>query len=238
MLYRFVRMLIRHLLRGLVGILGGLRVEGGLNVPDHGPLIVASNHISFSDPLILSVALQRPTYFMATDLLFKIPFLGRLCRFLRVYPVKQNSPDRAALRRTEALLQAGEAVVIFPEGRVNPDEEMLPIQPGIVMVAIRTGTSVLPTGISGTDRLVPYKKILPRHAGGPIVVRFGRPILAAELTGSYKGREGLEHGVKYLRKAIEGLVKPPAEPENVAFVEASFLPKKVINSRSKTYRQR
>ena len=231
MFYRIVRMLIRLVIRGMLAILGGLKVEGNQNLPRQGPLIVAVNHISFSDPLVISVALHRPTYFMATDLLFKNPVLGRLARFMRIYPVKQDSPDRGALRYTEKLLNQGEAVVVFPEGHVNPEEEMLPIQPGIVMVAMRSEAPVLPVGIIGTDRLVPYQKVLPRHAGQPIMVRFGKPISVEELTGGLKGREALQHGVKCLRAAIETLVKSPPNPQEVAFVEVSILPKKVIKRR-------
>ena len=209
MLYHITRALFRVVLRGMLALLGGLRVEGAQNVSRSGPLIVAPNHISFADPLVIGVALNRPAYFMATAKLFTIRFLGQLARFMRVYPVKQDSPDRAALRHTETLLKRGETVVIFPEGHVNPTPELLPIQPGIVMIAMRTGAPVLPVGLIGTKHMVPYRKFWPRHAGRPIVVRFSRPISVQELTGGLKGRGALDHGIRCLREAIEALVNTP-----------------------------
>src|SRR5579871_5119512 len=113
MLFYVLRPVFWLLFRTIFAVLGGLRVEGKERVPKHGPVIVAPNHISFADPALIGVALGRPARFMATDEMFGIRVLGALARIMRAYPIRQDSPDRAALRRTEQLLREGQAVVVF-----------------------------------------------------------------------------------------------------------------------------
>jgi 1-acyl-sn-glycerol-3-phosphate acyltransferase len=225
MLYYVVRGFFWVLLRGLLAIFGGLQAEGTQNIPRQGPLIVAPNHPSLSDPVVIGLTLKRPAYFMANDEIFRIPILGPLAKFLRAYPVKQDSPDRSALHFTEELLKRGEAVVIFPEGHVSPDGTLKPIQPGLVMVARRTGAPVLPVGLIGTERLVPYGKFIPRPAGQRIRVRYGQPICVEELTGGLKAREGLEHGVALLQKKLLELTQErPVSQDNLLCSHAKDTP--------------
>lgn len=209
MLYYIARGFFWLLLRGLLAILGGLRTEGTKNIPRRGPLIVAPNHPSLADPVVVGLTLRRPAYFMANDEIFRIPILGPLAKFLRAYPVKQDSPDRSALHYTEELLKRGEAVVIFPEGHVSSDGTLKPILPGLVMLARRTGAPVLPVGLIGTERIIPYGKFIPRPAGRRILVRYGQLISVEELTGGLKAREGLDYGVQLLARKLSELIQEP-----------------------------
>lgn len=206
MLYRITYRLLWLIVRALLALLGGLRVEGAKNVPKHGPLIVMPNHFSDSDPVVLGAAMPRYAYYMAKSELFTIPLLGPLIRFLRGFPVRRGAPDRTALRYAEQRLESGEAVVIFPEGQLSQTGRLQPLHPGIVLIAVRSGAPVLPVALIGSNRLLPYGKLIPRHAGQRLIVRFGRPIPIEELTGGLTGRAALEHGVDYLTRALKGLL--------------------------------
>lgn len=184
---------------------GGLDVQGLGNVPRTGALIVAPNHLSDCDPFAVGVALPRPTYFMAKSELFDIPVIGRFISLLHGFPVRRGKPDRHALHKAEDILKSGEALVIFPEGKLSETGLLDELNPGVIMIAMRTGAPILPVGLVGTNRLVPYGELRPRRIEQPVEVRFGCPIPMDELTGGQSGRAGLEHGLVVLEKAIRGL---------------------------------
>ena len=205
-------------------ITGGLRIDGQENVPGTGGVIIAPNHLSIADPLPVGIGLTRTAYYMASTQVFAIPILRTVCKWLRAFPVKQDSPDRAALRKSEKLLEAGEALVIFPEGHVAETADMDPVQPGVIMLALRANVPVVPVGIVGTERIVPHGQFRPRRAGCPVLLRFGKPIPAAELSGGLRGREALEHGSALLTEAIAGLVRDLREEEAAATLARKNLP--------------
>jgi 1-acyl-sn-glycerol-3-phosphate acyltransferase len=189
-------------------IYGGIRYEGRANVPRHGGVLILPNHISDADPTAIALALPRACHYMAKEELFSKPILGTLIRWLRGFPVRRYTADRAALRRTEELLKAGWAVVIFPEGRISETGTLQPILPGALLAAQRAGVPIVPTIIEGTDRLMPYGETKPRHAGRPIVVRFGKPVTVGELTGDVKGGEALKAGAERLHEILLALQEP------------------------------
>src|SRR5438105_3925980 len=136
---------------------------------------------------------------------------------MRAYPIRQDWPDRSALRKTLNLLKKDHAVVIFPEGHVSKDGAMLPIQAGSILLAVQSGAPVVPVGIVGTDRMMPPHQWKLRRAGRRIVVRFGRPITTEELTGGLKGRAGIDHGAAVLSRAIAELagIEPNLQPGTI-----------------------
>ncbi len=205
MLYYILWPVIWIVMRIIVGLLGGLRVENANRVPARGAVIIAPNHISFADPPIVGMTVRRPAWYLATDEMFAIPFLGPLAKIMRGIPIHQDSPDRAALRRTIDLLKKGEAFVIFPEGHVSKDGRLQSIQAGTIMIAVQTGAPIVPVGIIATDRLMPPHQWRIRHAGRRIEIRFGESISVERLTGGLKGRAGLDYGVRMLTVAIASL---------------------------------
>ncbi|HSV72361.1 MAG TPA: lysophospholipid acyltransferase family protein [Chthonomonadales bacterium] len=196
-------------------LLGGYRVEGRGNVPKRGAVIIAPNHLSHADPPLVGIAAPRGVWFMATTELFGVRVFGALARIYRAIPIRQDSPDRAALRRVERLLGGGAAVVIFPEGHESLDGRLLPLQGGTALLAIRTGTPILPVGIVGTPAMLPARSTRPRRAPAPAVVRFGRPIDAVELAGGRKGRGAVEHATRLLASALRDLTPELNGPEAV-----------------------
>lgn len=170
-----------RLLAGLcrVGLrcLARARVEGLESLPDHGPLIIAANHMSNVDPPLLggwlSPALGRRPVFLAKASLFAGP-LAFFFRGLGAVPVRAGGNDVDAYRTARAVLQAGAVVSIMPEGTRSLDGVLARPKAGVSLLAARTGAPVLPVGISGTDRLLGRGARFPR-VGTAISLRVGTP---------------------------------------------------------------
>ncbi len=129
-----------------------LRVRGRDRLPP-GPLVLAANHTSHIDPIVVGWAAARELHFMAKEELFNGPRLfGWLVRFYNAWPVKRTSIDPAAIKRFSYLLRRRQTVVLFPEGTRSKTGEMAGFKPGIGMLAIGSRAPVVPTLISGLDR--------------------------------------------------------------------------------------
>lgn len=188
-----------------VRLLGGWRAEGLENVPRQGGLLIAPNHLSHVDPPLIGMMVRRPVWFVATDELMDVRVFGRLSRILRSIPIHQDSPDRLALRRLRRLLEAGECVVLFPEGHESLDGKMRPLQGGAVLLALWSHVPIVPVGIEGTSAMMAPRSYRLRKSRRPAVVRFGEPISYEELTGGLTGREALDHGMALLAERIRVL---------------------------------
>lgn len=179
--HRWLRWLIRVTVLFAFRVVGKLRVEGEKNVPHVGPVVLAPNHTSAADWPAVGVACPRELRWMAKADLFDVPVIGPFCRLFHSFPVHRGTADRAALRVAEQVLNEGHALVIFPEGAVSETGELQPLKHGLALVALRTGARVVPVGISGTNRLLPYGQNLPRFVRDPVRVRFGPPIDLTDL---------------------------------------------------------
>jgi 1-acyl-sn-glycerol-3-phosphate acyltransferase len=186
-----------------------VRVEGVEGLPTEGPLIVASNHMSNADPPLLggwlSPALGRRPVFLAKEALFKGP-LGVLIRSLGAQPVRTGGSDIGAYRAAKGILDQGGVVAILPEGTRSFDGVMSQPMPGVSLLATRTGTPVLPVGISGTDALIGRGQTLP-DIGSRIILRVGRPFFLAIPDGAHR-REALAAADVELMRRIATLVEP------------------------------
>ena len=128
-------------------------------LPD-GPLIVISNHTSYADGILLALAcrdLGRSLRLLATAGVFRTPLLGPVVTRLGFIPVQRGSASAAdALDAAAAALAAGEAVGLFPEGRITRDPGKWPerAKTGAVRLAIRTGAPIVPVALQGADQVV------------------------------------------------------------------------------------
>ena len=165
------------LLRPLAWLLTHLvcryRVSGRERVPLSGPLLVVANHLSWYDPIILALVLPRRVWFFAKKEVFHWPVVGWLCRLTGQIPVHRGEGDRAALEKALAYLREGKALLFFPEGTVERQEQMIAAHAGMAMLAVRTGATVLPVGHTGTRRILhSLRSWFPRvtiHIGEPLV---------------------------------------------------------------------
>ncbi len=149
---------------------------GEEKLPESGPAVVAANHPSYLDPVLLSLQVRRPIRFMAWDALFKVPLLGAFIRAFGAFPVDiRKGKGREAYERARALVEQGEIVGIFPEGRRSETGWMEPVlREGAARLAWETGAPLYPATIAGAHRAWPHFRLLPQPAR--IRVRYHDPI--------------------------------------------------------------
>jgi 1-acyl-sn-glycerol-3-phosphate acyltransferase len=180
------------LARFLIWLLGRLELHGVQNVPSRGPVILAANHLSNADPVIIAAVLPRATVFMAKRELLRIPGMTWVVRQFGSFTVRRDAADREAIRRALEALGAGRALGLFPEGTRSRSGALGEPRAGVGMLALRTGAPVVPIGISGTDQVSPLKILWWRPR---IIVRVGEPIPAPRVSGALRGaaHEYTEH---------------------------------------------
>lgn len=156
------------------------KVIGKENLPKPGdaPVVFACNHVSFADPVIMWCMLYsqcRGSRFLARSTLFK-PVMGGLIARAGAIPIDPESADRKAIKRAAAALKRGEHLLIFPEGtRMNKPDKVYKPHAGVVLIAQMGKAKVVPVGISGTERIMPYGK--PKFLRFPkVVFNVGAPI--------------------------------------------------------------
>ena len=138
----------------------GLRwtIEGAQNIPQHGATILASNHVSYLDPLTLAFVANRRgrrVRFLAKSELFENPVLGRLLRAAHQIPVYRGTADSSgALSAAITALAQGECVAVFPEGTISQDFEPMRGKSGTARLAQAAGVAVVPVGLWGTHRIL------------------------------------------------------------------------------------
>lgn len=149
MIYRTVRLILKLLLTPLFRI----RAEGLEAVPARGPVIIAANHKSFLDPVVLGIVLKRPVRFMAKKELFNIPLFGWLITRLGAFPVDRGKPDRASLRNSLEILENGEVLGIFVEGTRIKKPGIGEIKQGVYLISKMSRAPVVVAAIRGTRPL-------------------------------------------------------------------------------------
>ncbi|MBO9998603.1 MAG: 1-acyl-sn-glycerol-3-phosphate acyltransferase [Cyanobacteria bacterium SID2] len=157
----------------LHGYLRG-RVYGVENVPQSGPVVVASNHGSFFDPPIVACAVRRPVAFMAKEELFRIPVFNRAIELYGAYPVKRQAVDRSAIRAALQYLEDGWATGVFLSGTRTEDGRIRNPKLGAALIAAKAQAPVLPVSLWGTHRIFENSSSLPKPV--PVSVRIGEPI--------------------------------------------------------------
>jgi 1-acyl-sn-glycerol-3-phosphate acyltransferase len=167
--------LIYAVAAGIVGIIVGSvsrlqiarqrgRASTAARLPN-GPLIVISNHTSYADGLLLALAsrrMGRSLRLLATSGVFSAPVIGRLARRLGFIPVKRGTADAAhSLDAAVAALSQGEAVGLYPEGRISRDPHRWPerSKTGAVRLALLSGAPIVPVAMDGAHRIVGAKRI-------------------------------------------------------------------------------
>ncbi|MFE9405650.1 lysophospholipid acyltransferase family protein [Streptomyces sp. NPDC006530] len=177
MFYFAFRLVLLPLLRWLFSP----RVEGVGRVPETGAVILAGNHQSFTDQLLLGATLRRRLTFLAKQEYFTAPGLGgrataALFRALGQIPVDRSGKDaaRAAIDTALQVLAREGVLGIFPEGTRSHDGRLYKGKVGVAAMALRSGAPVVPVAIIGTFEAQPKGRRLPRRV--PVVLRFGEPL--------------------------------------------------------------
>lgn len=143
-------------------------VEGRENIPESGGAILAGNHKSNLDCILVAYSTRRCVHFMAKDELFRGVF-DRFFRALGTIPVNRRTRDTDSLSSAQAVLRSSGVVGIFPEGRLNRSRDtLLPFKTGAVRMSVRCGVPIVPFAISGDYRLF----------GKRVRIKFFQPILS------------------------------------------------------------
>lgn len=152
-------------------------VTGLDHLPRSGPVILASNHLSAIDSIVLPVVAPRQIYFLAKSEYFRSPPLRLLMSGLNQIPV-DRSGGRASLMALDAalpVLRSGQVLGIFPEGTRSPDGRLYRGRPGVARLALDAGAPIVPVGLVGTGQVQPVGARLPR-VGPRVEVRLGPPL--------------------------------------------------------------
>ncbi|MBI3357691.1 MAG: 1-acyl-sn-glycerol-3-phosphate acyltransferase [Nitrospirae bacterium] len=148
------------------------RVEG--QIPRRGGLLIAANHASYLDIPLLGCGMKRRAWYLGRSDLFPIPVLNGILRSLGWIPVRLGRLDREAFGKAISLIQAGKAVVIFPEGGRSHDGHLRQPKAGIGVIVSQTGCPVVPAYLKGTFDVLPTGARWPRWR--QVTVRFGAPL--------------------------------------------------------------
>lgn len=182
-----------------LSVVYGWRAYGVENVPKEGPVILAANHLSYLDPPLIGVAMDRPVHFMAKAELFRIPIFSNFLRAIHTIPVRRGGADRAAIREAFAVLERGGVFALFPEGTRNRTGTLLEPQRGVSLIALRSNAVVIPVGITGTSRL--DRKLHPVKR--PLLeIRFGPPVDLDDLRTEPGGKHIMTEASHRIMKAI------------------------------------
>ncbi len=143
----------KAVIKGCLLVGARCQVKGSENIPEHGALLIVSNHLNLVDPPVLSASIPRQTVFMAKEELFRSAFSAYFVSSFGAFPVHRDRADTKAVRQALQVLEDGLSLVIFPEEHRSPDGRLQPAFPGAALIALRSGAPVLPIGITGTEKM-------------------------------------------------------------------------------------
>ncbi len=189
-------------------------------MPGKGPVIIASNHLSFSDSIFMPLVVPRKVTFLAKSEYFTSPGPKGLLKKLTFIALGQVPVDRSGGRRSEAalltglkILAEGNCLGIYPEGTRSPDGRLYKGRTGIARLAIESGAPIIPVAMSNTDKIQPTGKIIPNlHRVGMI---FGEPMYF----------EGDSTDLQYLRLVTDKIMKKIQEMSGQQYIDI-YAPKK------------
>jgi 1-acyl-sn-glycerol-3-phosphate acyltransferase len=198
--------LFRRAMTLLCRILFGYTLHGGESVPPEGPLIVASNHSQYADPVLVCVAVPRRLQWMAKKQLFVFPF-RKFFEFIGSFPVDREGGGRAAIRAALAYLAEGWALGIFPEGTHRGADTSREAKSGVVVLALRSGAPVLPVHVGRLPGPI------SRLRGKKLHIFVGEPIqLDTALRGGPAYRAAADEVMHTIYALPQGHEQAPGRP--------------------------
>lgn len=167
----------------------GLRATGRRHLPPTGPVLIASNHQSFMDPVLIGAAANRRLTYLARSSLFDRPALAAVIRHFGAVPIDRGF-GKEGLQTVLGELARGKAVLMFPEGERTHDGRLQPLKPGVSLLVKRVTCPIVPAAVAGVYDAWPRHRKLPTPAplglpsdGRSIAVAFGPPVDPARYKG-------------------------------------------------------
>ena len=190
------------------------KVKGLRNVPASGPVIIASNHLSFSDSIFMPLVVPRKVTFLAKSEYFTSPGPKGLLKKLTFIALGQVPVDRSGGRRSEAalitglqILAEGECLGIYPEGTRSPDGRLYKGRSGIARLAIESGAPIIPVAMFNTEKIQPTGKVIPKIMRVKMI--FGEPMYF----------EGDSSDLLHLRDVTDQIMKKIQEMSGQEYVD-------------------
>ncbi len=183
-------------------LLTSWEIRGKENVPNEGSLLVVSNHLSNSDPPLVAVSIPRETTFMAKTELFKSPIIRFFVSNFGAFPVDRTIIDRSAIKAAREVLDSGSCLVMFPEGKRSSAAVLQEAFPGSALIALQSKPTVLPIGITGTEKMGGWKWLFQRPR---VTVTIGKPFKLNMSNGTVT-KEELAASTDMIMQNIAGLL--------------------------------
>ena len=172
---------LRAFLTPFLMVLFRPKVKGLRHVPGSGPVIIASNHLSFSDSIFMPLVVPRKVTFLAKSEYFTSPGPKGLLKKLTFIALGQVPVDRSGGRRSEAalitglkVLAEGKCLGIYPEGTRSPDGRLYKGRTGIARLAIESGAPIIPVAMFNTEKIQPTGTVVPKVMRVEMI--FGEPM--------------------------------------------------------------
>lgn len=180
-----------------------IKIRGKGNIPSKGPAVVASNHLSYLDPIVLGLITPRRMNFIAKEELFGNSLFRALITQLGAFPLKRDRFDRTGYQRALAILREGGILTLFPEGTRAQHGKPGHLRQGAVRIALRAGVPLVPIVIAGTDSILPRGKRAIRL--GKIRVEVGKPLAAVKLDKTQDSRRETDELLGSLKRRMKKL---------------------------------
>jgi len=194
--YRFSQAMIRLAAR----VLFGMRIHGSENLQFAENFFFASNHISWYDPPLVGSTLEREIWFVAKKELFRNSLFSRLIRKYHAIPIDRQGFDKSTIRAIDNAFDRGDSVLMFPEGTRSKTGRIKDFKPGIGMIAYRSGKTIVPIHVRGSNRL---KDCLLRR--DRLQIRIGRAIRIPEEYESSDRKKDYEVLLSMIRESMKML---------------------------------
>lgn len=178
-------------------------VEGNENIPDDGAAILASNHLSFLDHMLLPLATRRQIYFISKIEHFEKKFRGWFFRKIGVIPLKRGEGDEQAFARALGTIRSGNLFAIYPEGTRSRDGKLHRGHTGVARLALLTGAPVVPAAMLGTFEALPKGETIPKLS--KCGVKIGKAIPFPHDEEKANDREALREATDGIMQAIAAL---------------------------------
>ena len=214
---RLLIAVLRPVARWLCLLLFKIQFHGAENVPREGACIITPNHVTYADPIWITIPIHRRVYYMAWDKPFQIPVLGLLMRMFGAFPVNLDvAADASAQREAIEMLRRGRALVMFPEGGRTKTNKLMPFKMGAFRLALSHGVPIVPVSIKGAEKIWPVGQVFPHI--GKLTITYHPPIEVKRLAEEVS-RSELKESARQLAKKTHDVVASALDPASLPATE-------------------